>query len=161
MVTGNYSKTGLNTNLAPSAGFIGELMIGANNSGTALTSGAISMITSVTLTPGNWEITGQGLFQPTGANTGVNVWETLLSATSAGSVPIEDQGGSISTGLVQFTGDGIFPIVGQGNLMQNVGPCRVSISSNTTYYLNVQGTNFTTATVNANGFGVIRAVRAG
>jgi hypothetical protein len=152
---------GNNTNTASPAGFIGEVKIASNTSGTALSNNTIAQLSSITLTAGNWEITGTVLFSNSGLNVGNVFWRGILSATTASSTPIDNQGGNIGMGFCENTAaiasnatPATHPII-----CLFMGPCNVSISTNTTYYLNGGGQN--SGSFNVTGLGVIRAIRIG
>jgi hypothetical protein len=136
---------GAPTNSAAVAGFIGEYL--TNNTNTvAMTSGVAITITSLSLSPGDWDVEGTLQFNPAGstitqaATAGINLTNnTLPAAMTAGGV-----NQVIATSAAGFSH--ILP----------TGSQRVSIAVTTTVYL-VGYVVFSTSTMTGSGF--IRARR--
>lgn len=134
-------------NNAP-AGYVGELISStvAQGSAVALTNGTPLTITSITLTAGDWDLSGSVYLIPA-ATTNV----TYLTGTFA-----------TTTNTVNLTPGFYFANYGAG-FVPGANPFgyslpvqRISVSTNTTYFLTAQS-NFTVSTNAA--FGVIRARR--
>lgn len=138
---------GTTTNDNAAAGMVGEMisatvLVGA---AVALTSGATVNISSITLTPGDWDVNAIGATTPA-ATTVVSLFGVGISTTSA-TLPALP-----STGYSQLHGSSVT----QPFYFLNTGVVRVSIASPTTVFL-VGISNFTTST-NAM-YGQIRARR--
>jgi hypothetical protein len=125
-----WAGTKTNDNALSSA--VGEYLtssVGQTTTGISSNTGAI--ITSIVLTAGDWDVRGNGLLSLaasstcTGFSCGIN--------TVASSLPAVSSGGFATIAATLTTGGN--PAMG---LM--VGPVRVSVSSNTTVYLNAQAT---------------------
>jgi hypothetical protein len=141
---------GTNTNDNASAGIMGEVVSSniLTGSAVALVSATAKDITTITLTAGDWEVSGVVAFKPAGTttitqqiaalNTATNTLPTLDPAT-----PLEQQSGSTVTGV--------------GSVM-GTGTARVSLSATTTYRLIAQST-FATSTMAAYGYIYARRMR--
>jgi hypothetical protein len=146
---GQYRGTQGST-VAP-AGFIGEVL-STNTAapGTSLSTSMPNNVNNLTLTPGNWMIFGIILFTPAittvlqGIFAGVNLTISTFTTSGIDYAAINTSAGSLSTGLSTYT--------------INTPIQFVSISTNTTYFLNAQAT-FITSTCTA--YGKIQAVRIG
>lgn len=148
-----FGTIGNQTSTAPSAGYIGEVLSAANTTGTsALVSATITNVTSVTLTPGIWDITGTVNFIGTGNNT--STYAAMGIATANNSLSPADSFGA-GIGMLQNQISGAV-VTNSSNCNLLCGPGRLSVSANTTYYLNCQ---LTASVINCKGYGVIRAVR--
>lgn len=132
------------------AGNIGEVMDGALAlvSATPLVTATPKTVASVTLTPGQWEISGS-IYFTTAAGTSVTQTAISLSPT---------------TNTIDFTigrwSWHTFGAIVPGAITamsENVPPTKVSISTNTTFFLVAQST-FTVAGNSASG--VIHAIRS-
>jgi hypothetical protein len=131
-------------NTAPTAGFLGEQIRSFNNSGQASAgSGAAFNITSITLTPGVWDVSGVTVAAFSGSAT---QWSMAVSATSA---TLPGIGGDNSTSNT---------IALTGNFTASIPSYRVVVSSNTLYYL-IGFPIFSSG--GCNGFGRISATRVG
>lgn len=140
--TGGIAQGGVTQ--APSAGFIGEQLT-ANASSVATTSAAQKTITSVTLTPGIWDISGSAGATPTGGAALMQVMVCGISATTnviSGTYGINYSQVNLTTGALTM----IPPIT------------RVTLTANTTYYLVVQN-NYTSTTCPTNA--IITGTRVG
>ena len=146
-VTGS-SYVGRTSGSAP-AGSVGEYLtstVGCG-AGVALTSGTITQITSIPLTPGEWMLSATAAYNPAGTTT-----------TSEVSAALSSTPGSL-TGLYTpgtFTFNGTLATGGKQGF--SLSPWIVTPSSNATFYLNEQAT-FGIST--ALGCGTITALRVG
>lgn len=129
------------------AGSVGEY-ISATNSGVSMTSGTAANITSISLTAGDWDVSGQvvavaaGSTSVTQLSVGVNTVSASIPAVAAG------------LGVSQLTGTlgtGTLPAIG-------TMPTRINVSTTTTVYLVAQVT-FSTSTCTVNGYIRARRVR--
>jgi hypothetical protein len=131
---------GMQNSTAPAAGYIGEQIRAqvATGSAVTLTSATPKTVTSITLTPGIWDISSLGGFS--GATTATQCRSAIGTTTNslAGTVP-GDSGADSPTG--GFT---------NSDLILAIPAFRVSISTNTTYFLIAQCT-FTVGTGTAYG----------
>jgi hypothetical protein len=144
-LAGGWQAQGTTTNDTPPAGYIGEVIesqiaYGAN---IALTNNTPLNVTSITLPPGDWDVSGNVFF--TGAaTTTVSVLTTSISTQSAtlqyAPTSRYSMSGYPNTTLFQYT----------ATMSMNVGPTRFSVASNTTIYL-VVNTVFATSTCTATG----------
>jgi hypothetical protein len=141
---------GIAGSTAAIAGNVGEIISAtvAIGSATSITSGVSGNITSITLTPGDWDVTGSCGYLPAGTTTtsiivcGFNtVSATLpLPPGSGGNVVMKN---AIGAGL-----DQLLP----------VGTVQVQIASTTTVYL-VENITFAVSTATVYGFLRARRVR--
>ena len=155
----NYIKVGNNlgqyratqTNTAPPAGFIGEELRSFINSasGVALTTATQKTITSLTLTPGNWNLTFVATMAISGGTT---------TAWNAGIATATDSTTGFSDGDNSFGTTTMVPVSGVTDATACIADYRVSVSANTTYYLTCQQT-FASGT--AKGYGRLSATRVG
>lgn len=147
LTTGGQYK-GNNTNTAPPAGFIGEVIRSAVafTSPISLPTGTATNITSISVTAGIWDITGIVSFNAA-AITGT-AFQASISPTSAT--------------LANAYGDGTiqtpYPPTSVTSNSLTIPAYRVTLSATTTYYLVAAGT-YTVGTLT--GFGRISAVRVG
>ena len=140
---------GNNTNTAAPAGFIGEVLsTNTASPGTSLTTTVVANVNNVTLTPGNWMITGLVAFNPAATTTVTGMFASINTASATL--------GTRVTGFSQYNSTGTINTGGGFDL--DVPITFVSIASNTIYYLNAQA-NFAVDTCTA--FGRIQAVRIG
>jgi hypothetical protein len=136
---------GTTTNNNANAGSVGEY-VSNTTSGTALTTGIAVNATSVSLTAGDWDVTGVANFS-FGASSVVTALNVGISTTSA-----------TFSGLGTFTTFSIQqPATGQGETF-STPPVRVSLSSTTTVYVPAFA-NFTVSTGSVSGFIRARRVR--
>jgi hypothetical protein len=151
---------GTATNDTAPAGRIGEVISGSRlrSNGLSLTTGTSATITSITLTPGDWEV-----FWAIGVRTGgATTLTTLVGAVSLtnNAVPsgdtqcVQDSSGQVSLSN-QWAGNPMSP--GAANDL-NIGgmPSRVSISTSTTYFL-IINSSFAASTLI--GYGSLQARR--
>lgn len=140
-----FVARGTTSNDLAAAGFIGEFVSNSATTGT-LTTATDTNITSIALTAGDWDITAGYTASGTGTPSVTDVWVSI-NTSSASSVNTAGQ--SARTRGFTMTD----PIISGA-----VGPLRVSLSGNATYYLN------TTCTYTGGGAtlamsGIIRARR--
>lgn len=118
-------------------------------SAVSLSSGSPANLTSMLLTPGDWDVTAHGIFLP-GATTVVSSIIVSLNTTSA-TIPTSYADGS----RFQMVFPGSFTPVAE--VMGIVGPFRVNVTVDTTLYCPVRA-SFTTSTLSV--YGTMRARRA-
>jgi hypothetical protein len=115
------------------AGYIGEVISANNTTGVNLPNGTTNAVSSIVLTPGNWEIQGEIWFAG-----------TLTIAMAAINITIAIPGvSSIATARTQVqptTSPSIIPL----------RTCYVNVTANKTFYL-VAFCNFSSGTVSATG----------
>jgi hypothetical protein len=135
---------GSQTNDSAAAGFVGEYATNTA-SGVSLTTGAWTAITSVTLTAGDWDVSGVIRAVPAGSTAvqGVIAGINTTSGASAGLGTQSNINATLTTGAIQELAT---PTV------------RMSFASTTTVYLNAN-VSFTVSTATANGFIRARRVR--
>jgi len=147
---GQLSGVGTATNDSAAAGYIGEVISStvASGSAVALTSGAGANVTSISLTAGDWEVTGSVGFNPAAA-TSITRLEQSISQTSA----------TVDTTAGSYASLTMAAIVPGASATAFVLPCltqRISLASTTTIYL-VARAAFTVSTLGA--YGAIHARR--
>jgi hypothetical protein len=110
----------VNGSNAPS-GQIGEAVLGLNTAGTPLTSGVVAVITSVSLTAGDWDVSGEVWFASGTASTGQ--YGAITTGTGFPGTPAAN----VSTSFVSSP----------SNLTVNLAlsQCRQSLSATTTVNL--------------------------
>ncbi len=142
----NFRGTTTNDNAA--AGMVGEYVEALLLSGSAiaLTSGAAMNVTSISLTAGDWDVSGMVQYV-TGGTTTVTNLSANISTTSAGFGILG------TTSIARFNSTALGTNPGNGML---VGPHRILIAATTTVYL-VASANFAVSTCSA--YGQIRARR--
>lgn len=143
--TSDVQIKGAGTNSNAQAGYVGEY-VSNSATGVSLTTATPANVTSISLTAGDWDVSGTVTFVP--ANTTA---PTLLQCgTSTTSATLGGLGTQSFLGLT-------FPTNGQSQGL--VAPSqRVSIASTTNVYLVAQA-SFTVSTMTANGFIRARRVR--
>ena len=143
---------GTTTNNNANAGSVGEYISSSVPDTTvSLTNNAPANITSVSLTSGDWQCSGNVSFLPANTTT-VNDLVAWISTTSA-TLPTPPNGGAytqIQTTFATGTGTGVESIT--------AGSIRESLSSTTTVYLSALA-GFATSTMQAGGFIGCRRVR--
>lgn len=118
----------------------GPATVTATGTGVSLTSNTQTNITSISLTPGEWDLTGAVWYTPA-ASTSYTFRDHSISATSA------TMAGTIGQYFLDRTSARV-PTDFFGG--ESVGPLRVNISTTTTYYL-VARAIFTVSTMTATG----------
>lgn len=127
---GNTVIKGVNTNSSAAAGVVGEIIssLVASASGVSLTTATAANVTSVTLTAGDWDVSGYIYFEASGA-TRIDGAGTPAQAgihSTSSTLPGMDSG---RQGEIQ-------PQSGNGYDYQVIVPvARVSLSGSATYYL--------------------------
>ena len=144
-VRGQYLGTG--TNDSAGSGNIGEY-ISATAIATALTSATAKDLTSISLSPGDWDVWANLTTSPAGTTTQSDIrgWISLTSATDPGppnSGAYAELQTSIAAGLSQTL---------------SIGLMRVSIAAAASAFLSTKVT-FATSTLSASGFIAARRVR--
>ena len=140
--------TGTTTNDDAAAGKIGEYIEGVLASGSALsvTSGTALNVTSISLTAGDWEVSGAVVFSRA-ASTSVTLWVCGPSTTSA----TFDVDASKRAELAIAA-----QVPSSSNTVLHFSPIRYSLAATTTIYI-VALAAFTVSTMTA--YGTIRARR--
>jgi hypothetical protein len=133
------------------AGSIGEYISSQvlQGSATGITTGTPANVTSISLSPGDWDVWGSVGFVAAGSTTATQQigW---ISTTSA-SLPASPNNGAMFSYLgtgAAAGGNGVFPI----------GRIRLSLASTTTVYLGAQS-SFSVSTMSVYGFIGARRVR--
>jgi hypothetical protein len=144
---GGIPVQGTNTNDSAAAGYVGEVISSIVTTGSAisLTTNTSANITSISLTPGDWDISGFVGFVPA-ATTSVN-----------------DFAGSVDTTSATLSANGFrifFPAFVPGSVNSRIPlpTLRHTVSATTTYYL-VALANFTVSTMVAYGTVIARRAR--
>lgn len=119
---------GIATNTAASAGNVGETIVSSGTSGS-LSSGTATQIASITLTPGDWDISAEVEFNASGG-TSVTDWYSCISTTTA------TVASPIANSLTMH--ERIGSTADHANAHTH-SPVQTLVSTNTTYFLNVEG----------------------
>jgi hypothetical protein len=143
--TGSPQYQGTSTNDNAASGGIGQYITSGQISGVSLTSASVQNITSISLTAGDWEVSGVLSIVPAGT-TVMELIIGVISLTSASTTPVESGNDIVLTPPSSAGSD-------QALAMPHT---RVSVASTTTVYLNTE-TVFTTST--CTGGGILRARR--
>jgi hypothetical protein len=154
-VTGSISPSqtggiiGTTTNNSANTGSVGEYISSTvGNTTASLTTGVTANLTSLSLTAGDWDVSGSVQFD-VGATTNITYWYSSISTTSA-----TLGGNANSNNSTSPTAAGT--VFGAIAFTLQSPTVRISIASTTTVYL-VTNVGFTISTVNAGG--TIRARR--
>ena len=133
---------GVTNGLAAPAGYVGEVIESIVNAGSAvnLTSTAATNVTSITLTPGDWDVFGNVFFQPAGGTTPTALTSSVSSTSAAQATA--PAGGYVSSTLT-------FPVGATQSFP--LGFISANLSVSTTYYL-VATATFTGSTLAAYGY---------
>lgn len=149
--TGNFTPSqtngivGTTTNNNANAGSVGEYVSAITGSTVPLTTTTAANVISISLTAGDWDVSGTIQFLPAGT-TAVGTFASSISTTTA------TRGAYQNETLLIFT-------AGVGSPQQIPTPIvRVSVASTTTVYL-IAYAGFTTSTMTANGQIRARRVR--
>lgn len=129
---------------APSAGFIGEVLTASANA-AGIGTGTATNVTSISVTPGIWDISGMGVFTGTITGTTFRLGINSVSATMPGSPGILQQ-------------ETAYAPTAASNNGVTICPRRIVVTATTTYYL-VAVATFTAGTLGCQG--VITATRVG
>lgn len=149
-IYGSISATGgvkgTTTNDSATAGYVGELQSAtlASGSSTSLTTNTAKTITSISLTAGDWDVSGVIYFQQQAGTTSTYLIATLTTTNNGD--PVTDGRAVSFPGVAGNVADWGIP----------VGPFRFSLASTTTIYLSAK-TGFSGGT--SAGYGAIRARR--
>ena len=148
-LAGQIKGTATNDNAA--AGYVGEYISSSVASGSAvsLTTTTPKTITSISLTAGDWDVSGNVAFSPNAATTLDSYGAAIHTTTDA--LPTAPGAGAYS--LIKAT----FPTPA-GTQLISAGTVRISIASTTTVYLIGYGV-FGTNSLSAYGFIGARRVR--
>ena len=139
---------GTTTNNNANAGSVGEFPTPTNLTGVSLTTATPANVSSITLTAGDWEVSGTIVFLPAGSTAvtqiqgGLNAVSATLPAITSGQLTLL-QSTAFTTG---------------GNESIPAPTARYSLASPTTIYLVAQA-QFGTSTMTANGYIHARRVR--
>lgn len=148
--TGGTSIKGTNTNNNAAAGDVGEYIESTIGLGSAvsLTTGVVANITSISLTAGDWDVSGV-IIMDSGATTNVTRVMCGINSTSATV--------DVTKGYYSHIHSGYVPGSGQFRGMP-LNTSRFSLSATTTIYL-LALSNFTVSTCSAYGTISARRVR--
>jgi hypothetical protein len=142
---------GVTDGSAAGAGVVGEVIssVVLNAAGISLSTGVVSNVTTITLTPGDWLIFGQVGFIFAAGTTATQLIAGLsqTSATSPGDAKIAEPFTVIDCAFTASSSQGFA-----------ISPGTVSVSVNTPYYLIADAT-FAVSTMKASGFIYARRVR--
>lgn len=143
------SITGTTTNDSAAAGKVGELITGnlVEGSAVSLTTATAANVTSISLTAGDWDVSGVIAFKFAASTS----YSNLISGTSTTSATF----GAVGTDQRLFMAANV---PGAASLMLSAPMTRYSLSATTTVYLVAYGT-FTVSTLQAYGFIRARRVR--
>lgn len=148
--SGATAIRGTGTNNDASGGFVGEYVESDNMTGTvSLTSSVGADVTSITLTAGDWDVTGVLAFSTAAATTVIRVGGSVSSVS--GSAPSKTSAYITYPASVLNTGANGSPVI-------SIRPCRFSLSATTTIFL-VAFCYFGTSTMTAGGIITARRVR--
>jgi hypothetical protein len=130
-MTGVLALVGTSTNDNAAAGQVGELVQAnlAYGSGPPLTSGTSVNATSISLTAGDWEVSGAVVFTAAGTTT-INSLQCCITTTSATIVTTD-----ISAFGDFSLGNTVAMSAGGGGSIVRCGPTRLSLASTTTVFL--------------------------
>jgi Collagen triple helix repeat (20 copies) len=146
--TSKLSKAGVINASNAAAGEIGEVLSTSVTTGVAMASGVTVNIATLPLTPGDWEVSGQMIFNP---GTNLTIMAAAISLTSA-TLPTAAQLAAGTGSMQQLRAT----FAGSAAEFLQTGSTRVNVSANTNVFLvaSVTGTGTWTGT------GFIRARRA-
>jgi hypothetical protein len=111
---------GVTTNSNAAAGNVGEAIAAVASSSVTLPASTQTNVTSVSLTPGDWDVAGEMWTTVAGA-VDIEVGISTVSATLPGAV-------AVGSSRIKITATSTNPILG-------IGPTRVSLASTTTVFL--------------------------
>jgi hypothetical protein len=148
--TAGISLSGTNTNDSAAAGYVGQY-IESNiplASAVSLTSPNASNVTSISLTAGDWDVTGYVTYSPAATTNFTLAFHSISETTGT-----QDSTTGGAYNIYRFPAGNV-PVAGFNTA--GVGPVRKLLASTTTIYLVAQAT-FTISTMAA--FGILRARR--
>lgn len=153
ILAGNYSGVGTTTNDNAIAGSIGEIISATVVAGSAvsLTTATGTNVTSIILTGGDWDVSGQVDYVLTGVTA--TLFQSGISLVST-TLPSQAGGGGLGTDAV--VGVPLLTTLLSATYGQGIVPVRISIAVTTTIYLIAQSA-FSAGTNSA--YGTIRARR--
>lgn len=143
---------GTATNDSASAGNVGEIIESKilSGSATSLVTSTSKNVTSISLTPGDWEVYGVIYFVPAATTNVVMLFSSIAVTTNTLDT---------TSGAFDATSYGTGQVPGTTpNPAAHVGPIRLSLSATTTYYL-VANAQFSVSTLTAYGYIKARRVR--
>jgi hypothetical protein len=142
---------GIATNTGASAGNVGELVLSAISTGSAvsLTNGTPANLTSISLTAGDWDVTCDTYYNITGTTT----LQYAVNSISTTSATLNQASGFFGAYVNASTAPTLFTTVAFGT---KAGPSQQLLASTTTVFCVVQS-GFTASTVAA--WGTLRARR--
>jgi Collagen triple helix repeat (20 copies) len=145
--TSRMAKVGTTAGGNAAAGEIGEVLSTSVTTGVAIASAAVVNIGTLALTPGDWDVSGQVIFNP---GTNLTIMAAAIALTSA-TLPTAAQLAAGTGAMQQLRAT----FAGSAAEMLNTGVTRVNVSANTNVFLvaSVTGTGTWTGT------GFIRARR--
>jgi hypothetical protein len=151
--TGGTAVKGTDTNDSAAAGYVGEYTSAsrAAASALALTTGTSATITTLSLTAGDWDVSGRVGFVTATSSTSV----TRITAETTTGADFSGSDGDGVAALV-YPGGAALNSGGHGSVVINTGVRRFSLSATTTVNL-IGYANFGTAGLSA--FGSIKARR--
>jgi hypothetical protein len=142
-------QLGTATNDNAPAGYIGEYVISdVATPGTGRTTNVAANITTISLTPGDWDVTGVVGYSGSGTTQVAGVLQSISLTSATQDNTLGRQSGQVYSNATIFAPN-----------IENrlpVGPVRVSVASNTTVYL-VSTPTFTVNTLSS--YGTLRARR--
>lgn len=147
LVTDAGQLYGTQTSDNANAGNVGEHISSTVTQGSAvsMTNSTVANVTSIPLTPGDWEVWFQANFNPA-AGTSITFLEAAISTTSSSVVFQPGHGATLA-----------MPAGTPANPMTVLaGPARLSLGGSATYYANVEGL-FSVSTLAA--YGILQAWR--
>jgi hypothetical protein len=144
--TGGVEIEGTATNDSATAGYVGEVITAnvAVGSAVSLTTNTVANVTSISLTAGDWDVSGQVAFS-FGASTSYTSLIGAINTTSA----TQPDANLIASPRYRVEGSAVAP--GAVEMSIPTGTGRLSLSATTTVYLVARAT-FTVSTMAAYGF---------
>lgn len=126
--TGGIEVKGTSTNDSASAGYVGEVISStvAQGSAVSISSATYGVVTSISLSAGDWDVQGQLAF--IGTPTGITQFLGGINSSNSTVGNVEDLASSrfgLDCASYSLATPQVF----------SVAPCRVSVSTTTTYYL--------------------------
>jgi len=145
-----YSTNLLGTVIGDSApaGYIGEYYYTNDNVGCALSTGIVTNVFALTLTPGDWDVTAVGTFNATTATVTQGKW---ILSTTANVIPVVNAGGKIIWRYYPYTSTSFID-------SSTIDRFQVNTTVTTNIYLNVY-LAFSAGSVQAQGHMSARRIR--
>jgi hypothetical protein len=130
--TGAVNIYGTSTNDNAQAGYVGEV-IQANQTAGSIANNTPANLTSIALTPGDWDVSAEVWFTPSISGAMTGIWAAISNVSGVLPNAI-----AINTSRAQFIlSTGAFTLNSQ---IITPRTCRVSLAASATYYLVVQAT---------------------